>query len=250
MNKIVYAGSNPPADGEKTDSGRLASGKTLKIFVPNEEGKAVFDDGEYSFSRDRIIVIPPFVAHSLSPDKKTEGITVLIEQPLLNLKDAQILPDAPNDGIRRAAEQAEYFYSSGSLGKDGVLSALGGLFVSYVSLFLPKTSPVVDAVKTEINKNAVDSLYSVEATLRKIPLNYDYVRKLFKGETGLTPHEYLTAVRMERAAEIIISGVSNRYSSYTVGQIAEACGFAEPLYFSRVFKKYYGVSPTEYAKRR
>ncbi len=46
----------------------------------------------------------------------------------------------------------------------------------------------------------------------------------------------------------MLSGVTNRYSHYSVTQIAEACGFAEPLYFSRVFKKYYGVAPSYYLK--
>jgi AraC-like DNA-binding protein len=40
--------------------------------------------------------------------------------------------------------------------------------------------------------------------------------------------------------------MSNRYSEYTVSQIAEACGYSDPLYFSRVFKKYFGVAPSEY----
>ena len=76
------------------------------------------------------------------------------------------------------------------------------------------------------------------------------MRKLFKKETGVTPHEYLTRARMRRAKEIILSGVTNRYSEYTVTQIAEACGFAEPLYFSRVFKKYFGVSPSRYVDKK
>ena len=100
----------------------------------------------------------------------------------------------------------------------------------------------------QIEKNACDALFSVEDCIRKLPLNYDYVRKLFKKETGVTPHEYLVNLRMERARAIISGGVTNRYSKYSVSQIAEACGFAEPLYFSRVFKKYFGVSPSEYIK--
>ena len=82
-----------------------------------------------------------------------------------------------------------------------------------------------------------------------MPLNYDYVRKLFKKETGVTPHEYLVNSRMDLAKNIILSGISNQYSNYTVSQIAEMCGFAEPLYFSRVFKKRFGVSPSEYGKK-
>ena len=55
---------------------------------------------------------------------------------------------------------------------------------------------------------------------------------------------------MERAQTIILSGVTNRYSDYTVTQIAEACGFSEPLYFSRVFKKHFGVAPSYYIRQK
>ena len=104
---------------------------------------------------------------------------------------------------------------------------------------------MVVTVRDEIKKNISTPSFSLEDSIKKLPLNYDYVRKLFKKETGATPHEYLTDCRMQLARELISSGIGNRYSNYSVGQIAEACGFSEPLYFSRVFKKYYGFSPSE-----
>ena len=58
--------------------------------------------------------------------------------------------------------------------------------------------------------------------------------------------EYLLHERMKLAQGLILGGMSNRYSEYTVSQIAEACGYSDPLYFSRVFKKYFGVAPSEY----
>ena len=76
------------------------------------------------------------------------------------------------------------------------------------------------------------------------------MRKLFKKEVGVSPSDYLLKERMSLAQQLISGGVTNRFSSYTVSQIAEACGFSEPLYFSRVFKKYFGVSPSEYGNRK
>ena len=42
----------------------------------------------------------------------------------------------------------------------------------------------------------------------------------------------------------------NQYSNYSVSQIAEACGYPEPLYFTRVFTAYYGKPPSEFMKFR
>ena len=132
---------------------------------------------------------------------------------------------------------------------NGILAALGQLIVAYVADdYSVKLHPVVTTIKADMEKNFTDSTYSAETALRKIPLNYDYVRKLFKKETGVTPHDYLNGIRMDRARQYVENGITNSYSNYTVSQIAEACGFAEPLYFSRVFKKYFGVSPMQYSK--
>ena len=104
-------------------------------------------------------------------------------------------------------------------------------------------------VKAEIDKYLTDCSFCLDDAIKKMPLNSDYVRKLFKKETGLTPHAYLLKERMELASSLISGNITNRYSNYTVSQIAESCGFAEPLYFSRVFKKYFGTPPSEYSKK-
>lgn len=249
MNNIVYAGRIP--FGDRPAAGGLISNKSLKIYVPDADGQGGCVNctgGSHGFGRGEIVIIPPNVPHKIADNYG--GITVLIEQPLLPLNEVEVTADVENDGIRRAAEQAVAFSDDDRDGKEGVLSALGALITAYIAAYRPreKSSPVVVALRDDIEKNIGDSAYSVDVAIRKLPLNYDYVRKLFKKEIGVTPHEYLTRMRMQRAKAIMLSGVTNRYSDYSVTQIAEACGFTEPLYFSRVFKKYYGVAPSQYQK--
>ncbi|MDE7379541.1 MAG: helix-turn-helix transcriptional regulator [Clostridia bacterium] len=253
MNNIVYAGTVPHGDQPNTDG--YVTNRVLKVFVPKAGGRGgrlyspTAENGCCNFGSGEIAVVPPGVAHKFADDTDS-GITVLIEQPLSPLKEVDILTDAENELIRFAAKQAVDFYEGDSYGKVGVLAALGELIVSYILTFYPeeRPSPVVVALREEIDKNLSDSAYSVDIAIRKLPLNYDYVRKLFKKEVGVTPHEYLMRARMKRAKAIMLSGVTNRYSQFTITQIAEACGYAEPLYFSRVFKKYYGVAPSYYIK--
>ena len=77
--------------------------------------------------------------------------------------------------------------------------------------------------------------------------NYDYLRKLFKKEMGITPLEYMTNLRMKKAEIMLTSMWGN---SYTVSEIANHCGFEDALYFSRVFKKTFGCSPSVFAKQK
>jgi len=159
-----------------------------------------------------------------------------------------VIDDAAG-GIAFAAGEALKYADDATEKGRGVLYALGELIAAYVSAAAPYDglTPAVATVKQAIEKNLSDPLFSVEDELKKIPLNYDYMRKLFKKETGETPLGYLNGRRMELAKKLLAGGASNRYTQYSVAQVAEACGFSEPLYFSRVFKKYAGVPPSEYA---
>lgn len=193
---------------------------------------------------EKVTVVPPFADFAYSGG----GIRLSLEQALLHFKSVTTIAD-DDRAVCSAAELAAQHFGRGRK-YDGVLSALGELTVALIAARTDAAhvSPTTEAVRADIAAHVSDIMYSLEDSIKKLPLNYDYVRKLFKKELGLTPHDYLLEERMKLARGLILGGISNRYSPYSVSQIAEACGFAEPLYFSRVFKKYFGVAPSEYGK--
>ncbi len=75
---------------------------------------------------------------------------------------------------------------------------------------------------------------------RELSISKSYFSPLFKALTGMTFVEYLTAVRMERAKELIASEDLKSY------EVAERVGFNDAHYFSLTFKKQTGLTPTEY----
>ncbi len=78
---------------------------------------------------------------------------------------------------------------------------------------------------------------------RAVRLNSDYFGRIFKRETGKRPMEWLNERRLQMAAQLL----SNTRKS--VGEVSEICGFANPFYLSRLFKKYYGIAPQGYRRR-
>ena len=68
-----------------------------------------------------------------------------------------------------------------------------------------------------------------------------FFRKV-KGVTGYTPNEYIRVIRMKKAAEFLDK------NEMTVSEIAYRVGIDDPFYFSKMFKKQFGVSPTAYQK--
>jgi len=71
-----------------------------------------------------------------------------------------------------------------------------------------------------------------------------YLSSLFKRETGKRFTEYLNELRISKATAMINSG------NCSVTDVATRCGFSDPLYFSKVFKKINGQTPSEYIKAR
>ncbi|MBW7457671.1 helix-turn-helix domain-containing protein [Paenibacillus sepulcri] len=75
-------------------------------------------------------------------------------------------------------------------------------------------------------------------------MNADYLGKLFKKETGEKFSHYVTRLRMERAIAMI-----DRMDDVKVFELADRLGFGDnPQYFSQVFKKHTGYSPSEFKR--
>lgn len=238
MNDIIFAGK--PENG-------FPGAKGITVGAAADSGAVCYKGLKTEYSRGDIIVLPP--CDRIEFTGGTADI-VCLGRAVLQCPEPFVFKDIYGETTHAISRAAKYFLY-GTPQSDLVMSALGDLIIGYIHLFSEdkKYSPVTIRVKAEIDKYLTDCLFSLDDAIKKMPLNSDYVRKLFKKETGLTPHAYLLKERMELASSLISGNITNRYSNYTVSQIAESCGFAEPLYFSRVFKKYFGTPPSEYSKK-
>ena len=72
--------------------------------------------------------------------------------------------------------------------------------------------------------------------------NFDYLNRVFKKETGDTIFSTLSHIRIRNAKKYLATGL------YTCNEVATKCGFHDAYYFSKVFKKLAGCTPTEYRK--
>ncbi|PYI56591.1 AraC family transcriptional regulator [Paenibacillus flagellatus] len=67
--------------------------------------------------------------------------------------------------------------------------------------------------------------------------------ELFREQTGLSPHKYRTTIRLNESLRLLAN------SRIPVMEVAHAVGYADELYFSKLFKRHMGLTPTEYAAR-
>ena len=157
--------------------------------------------------------------------------------------------DDEEHNVRMAFQQARYFYMGDIKNADLVLAALGDLIVSYMIVCRSNDefSEPVEKIRASIRRNYSRPDYALDEVMRSMPFHYDYLRKLFKKEVGVSPLEYLTELRMKSAETLLTAMWTNEYS---ITEIAQMCGFADSLYFSRVFKKHFGCAPSNYAQKK
>lgn len=94
--------------------------------------------------------------------------------------------------------------------------------------------------------NVMDRLYyqplDIERMATECGVGRDRFLHLFTQTVGVPPQKYVTGLRIKNAKRRLSE------TDMSVADIAERCGFSDAMYFSRVFKKHTGLSPTEYRK--
>lgn len=95
-----------------------------------------------------------------------------------------------------------------------------------------------------IHDHYTEADLEVSTLARLCNITPEYLRTLFHQSCGASPLSYINRLRMERAKELLDSGV------LSVGEVALQSGYTDLSYFSRLFKKNTGYAPSEYKKRK
>lgn len=107
--------------------------------------------------------------------------------------------------------------------------------------FHSKSIVKVNALLDYIHQNYQNKITGSDIELA-FESNYDYLNRAFKKVTGQSISRYINTVRINQAKELIET------TPLSVGEIGYLTGLNDPFHFSKVFKKYVGMSPTQYFK--
>ncbi|MDQ0298155.1 two-component system response regulator YesN [Salibacterium salarium] len=99
----------------------------------------------------------------------------------------------------------------------------------------------IERAKQWIDKHIHES-FSLEDIAEKASLSPAYFSNLFKATTGENVTDYITRHRLQKAVVLL------KEQKYSLKEISSFIGYKDPNYFSRVFKKYYNLSPKQFQK--
>lgn len=101
---------------------------------------------------------------------------------------------------------------------------------------------IIDDIKDYVDKNYCDDI-TVSMFSEKYFVSKEYLSKLFKKKHGCGIYEYALNLRMSRAKELLLD------RNMQIQQIAERLGYSNSNYFSKAFKNYYELSPSEFREK-
>ncbi|GLX67593.1 response regulator transcription factor [Paenibacillus glycanilyticus] len=108
--------------------------------------------------------------------------------------------------------------------------------------FTAQTSLIVEKAMEYINQNYAQKGLTLHEVAQNNHVSPNYLSYLFKKETGYNLWEYVVKLRMEESKRLLLHTDMRRY------EISEKVGYESPEHFSKIFKKYYGMSPSELKK--
>jgi|GEM_PF-2881755 len=214
--------------GDEGIAGHVAAGQFL--WVPPGYLRLCWTDSDGVFMYALILDLP----------RDGEPPNVRVQMPLM---PRITTPSNPThiEGLFKMAEQSCLHTSAwGRLETEGYGTLILALFVK--SCTPPGVAPhLLQRVREVIQfiaHNYQRPDLSVEEMLENLPWSRRYFFRVFKEVTGKSPMKYLQEFRLNHALELL------RSKEFSVGEVAERCGFQDPAYFSRVFSRSFGRPPS------
>ncbi len=209
------------------------------------EGVLKTERGDIPFCKGTVIVIPAGIRHGSVSHAPFKNVSVHTDELPDRIQEFLVGKDNESGDVQRFSE---LLFRLSFCGEDKrVLTQ--SVFTAYrelvFDLIIKSEGDFLAAFKNKLVQSVGGGEFDFSEAVRESGYAEDYLRVLFKNRYGVTPHAYLTALRMEYAQTLIKTYGDKR----KICEIAWACGYSDPLYFSKLFKKTYGCSPRAYIEK-
>ena len=158
-----------------------------------------------------------------------KGADAFLAKPF-NMEELHILIDNLVDNVRRI--RGKYSGAQGQKAKIEQIQVKGN------------NDALIERVMKYMNEHLADPDLNVEKLTEDVGISRAQLHRKLKEIAGVSAGEFIRNLRLEQAARLIEEGQIN------ITQVAYSVGFNNQTHFSTVFKKHYGMSPSEYAETK
>ena len=197
----------------------------------------------YEINAGDVIILPPNVPHSGEGGGEPYK-DMYVQARGLDFDEVAVVRDA-DGAILSLMEMIHRVTTEKGDNYHAIADSLLEVIVAYVGRYLKRKSKYdfVSEFKNLMYQNISNSEFDLAAEIKKSGYTQDHFRRCFKQDTGTTPLDYLTTLRITQAKKLL-----RAMPPQSVESIAAGCGFKDEFYFSRTFKKRVGISPLAYRK--
>jgi AraC family L-rhamnose operon transcriptional activator RhaR len=228
-------------------------------LIVRGRGMHVSGEGEVPLARGDVLLLRPGVWHAYRQCEELVVRNCCFTVSLVQRELRSLLDDRTFALLSRGSPLQIYKL------EDGVVERMAWLLETYDPATLMDAAGILLLVLRELSRSAglgkaeihpcvvaaVEALqndpaapWTLASLADTVALNGSYLSRLFHAQIGLPPLGYLSLLRGEMAASLLLR------TDLSCGQIAERVGWSDPNLFSRRFRARYGVSPTAYRSRR
>lgn len=251
---VTHIGAYGAASGHYVER-QFGSGQHILIACLAGSGSCRFSGSEWPLTAGELLFLPPRVAHvyesavdspwtifwihfrGLRASDHLANLGVGRERPLVAVDDTTVLVDAFEDTFRHVRH---------GFGE----AAMTGLSTAFVRLLgLVKVHQPSAGWRSRASENRLLTVlammredlarpWTLEQLAGEAMLSIPHFTALCRRQTGMPPLGLLIRLRLQRAMDMLQRG------NYNVAEAARAVGYEDPFYFSRLFKKHIGVTPS------
>lgn len=251
MGGTVYGGS----DNAPEPFGPIVRFDYVLHYVTHGKGTYICDGKSYKVETGESFVVRPNHMVQWYPDKEEPwGYTWMIinSDILINLADqlifaqddciiARMLPDIVLPLFEHLVAVGNIFETNNT--RVGIAYGIIGAYIDTFKKNDLKGSLLYQKAIYYIEKNYHHKSCTPANLARVLNVSSSSLYRIFRNNSGISPEKYIQNYRLEQATQMLEKGVS-------VKLVALSCGFSDPFYFSKVFKKIKGVIPTEYKAKQ
>ena len=205
------------------------------IMMPGKDGLEITKELRADINTSHIPIV--LLTARSATDDKLEGFRYGADAYITKPFSSSYLKARVENLLARKHKLQELYYKRAGSANENELQEAEEQGIS------PKDRKFMDKLVALMEENMDNGKLVVEDLAKELAMSRSVFFKKLKALTGMSPIEFIREVRINRAAELI------QTNEYNITQVSEMVGINDSRYFSKCFKRIYGMTPTEYKEQ-